>query len=284
MKRKHQVALLLFATILGLFFIAIDINESKAITAIYIRTEGAIEPLTANITTTDNITYTFTDNNYGYLIIERDNIIVDGAEYTLQGSGGGTGIYLSGRNNVTLKDMNIEAFTNGVWLEVSSSNVNISGSQIIGNYIGIGLDDNSNNNGIFKNRIAGGYEGILLSGSSNYNSIAWNNISDNNYGIYIYSAHNNSIHHNNFIANTEQVYCYEATNHWNSSTEGNYWSDYMGSDANSDGIGETPYNIDESNQDKYPFVNVIPEFPSLLALLILMLATSLTTLVYKKKE
>jgi len=34
---------------------------------------------------------------------------------------------------------------------------------------------------------------------------------------------------------------------------GNYWDDYNGSDANRDGIGETPYIID-SDKDNYPLI------------------------------
>jgi len=33
---------------------------------------------------------------------------------------------------------------------------------------------------------------------------------------------------------------------------GNYWSDYIGIDANHDGIGDTPYTIDANNIDRYP--------------------------------
>jgi hypothetical protein len=35
---------------------------------------------------------------------------------------------------------------------------------------------------------------------------------------------------------------------------GNYWSDYKETDANHDGIGDTPYVIDANNTDNYPLM------------------------------
>jgi hypothetical protein len=35
---------------------------------------------------------------------------------------------------------------------------------------------------------------------------------------------------------------------------GNYWSDYNGTDADHDGIGDTPYVIDANNTDQYPLI------------------------------
>jgi len=35
---------------------------------------------------------------------------------------------------------------------------------------------------------------------------------------------------------------------------GNFWSDYCGTDADTNMIGDTPYIIDESNQDNFPIV------------------------------
>jgi hypothetical protein len=70
------------------------------------------------------------------------------------------------------------------------------------------------------------------------------------------------ISENSFINNTYQlsgcvckVYNFsEALHSWDNGNKGNYWSDYNGTDANSDGIGDTYYRIDVLNQDRYPLI------------------------------
>ena len=56
---------------------------------IYIRPDGTVEG-TDKIERDGDI-YTFTDNIFNQsIIVERDNIVVDGAGYTLQGNGSGS--------------------------------------------------------------------------------------------------------------------------------------------------------------------------------------------------
>jgi parallel beta-helix repeat protein len=149
---------------------------------VYIRIDGSIDPPDAPLITYDNITYTLTDNimsSADGIIVERGNIVVDGAGYTLQGMGSGTGIYLSGISNVTVRNFEIKGFDYGIWLNFPSSNDNtISGNNVTeNNWYGIWLVGSSNNK-ISENNITRNGAGIRLCGSTN-NTILRNNITRN---------------------------------------------------------------------------------------------------------
>ena len=76
---------------------------------LYIRANGSIDPPSAPITTSDNITYILTGNlmsDEDGIVIERENIILDGNGYLLQGNGSGCGVYLFSVNNVTITSLN----------------------------------------------------------------------------------------------------------------------------------------------------------------------------------
>jgi len=109
--------------------------------------------------------------------------------------------------------------------------------------------------------------GILLV-STNNSKITQNNITNNYYGIWLSWSSNNKFYHNNFINNTQHVCIFRSgyTNLWDDGYPygGNYWSNYTGVDlysgpyqnvTGSDGIGDTPYMIDENNRDNYPLMS-----------------------------
>jgi len=161
--------------LMGMLALAFNIQPVKAGGTIYIRADGSVEPDTAPISSVDNITYIFTDNIYDEIVVERDNIVVDGAGYTVQGTGVeySKGIYLSGRSNVTIKNMKIKAFYHGIKISYSS-NIVISGNNITSNNRdGIDLSYSSNN-AISGNNIANNRDGILLAAYSSNNLVVEN--------------------------------------------------------------------------------------------------------------
>lgn len=191
------------------------------------------------------------------------------------------GIYLYYSTSNTVSRNNISSNNiNGISLDSSSDNL-ISNNNVSSNDYGIYVRYSSNNNVISSNNVSNNYGGIYIY-SSRDDLICNNNISNNDYGIYLYSSSdslisnniisnngggirvshlgNNMFYHNNFIKNVEQARSYNSVNVWNDGSEGNYWSDKTDQDIDGDGIGDTPYVIDESNQDNYPLMGKFSDF------------------------
>jgi parallel beta-helix repeat protein len=430
--------------LVNVFALAFFVQPARATGTIYIRADGSIDPPTAPIATIDNVTYTFTDNIYDGIMVQKSNIMIDGDGYTLQGSGSGSGFTLSEVSNVTVKETSIKGFYEGIVLgsnnivyrnNIVNNNVGIDlggdNDVIVGNNItansddGIGVSSSSNNsivgndiaaNGedgisffypigepsssnnsilgnnitnnnragivlgysfysticgnnitnsahegillqnsssisIFENRIDyGGIDlsyspncsiwknnvnyggihlfyssycniseniidyggsigllyssyanitrnsgGIVLSGSSfciisgnsgaisldltsqnvisdnnvtggialsysSFNVVVRNNITTQFLGVSCMKSLSNSFHHNNFVNNARPVFTDTSANFWDDGLEGNYWSNYNGTDSDRDGIGDAKYAIDMNNQDNYPLMGMFSDF------------------------
>jgi len=205
--RKAISGIALALLLLGTLTLAFIAQPARAQETIYIRADGSIDPSTANITSVDMITYTFTDNNYDQIVIQRSNIVVDGDGYTLQGSGiqDSEGIDLTSRSNVTVKNTRIEGFWTAIHLDYSSSN-NVTGNDImsIGKY-GICLWS-STGNSISRNNITNHAPkedincGIYLGDASTDNDVSGNNITASNWGgVYIDGVSSNRFFGNIFV-------------------------------------------------------------------------------------
>jgi parallel beta-helix repeat protein len=289
--------------LLPLFFVMIvfsGIVAVKAIETIYIRSDGIVEG--TDKIQRDGSVYTFIGDIVNQsIIVEKDNIIVDGAGYRLQGDGNENGITLSDVNNITVKNLKLSCFNIGI-VVMGSDNNRILENTITDNFRGLDLTASTNNtvsgnyianntdgialenvyNSIVENTITNNSDiGIFLNGAG-YNNIIGNNITDNNRGIVVSICYYNIIYHNNFVNNTNHVETDGSDDIWDNAEEGNYWDNYTGLDSDGDGIGDTPYVIDDNTQDNYPFVNIIPEFPSGVLLPLLLMAT-LVSIIYKKR-
>jgi parallel beta-helix repeat protein len=133
---------------------------------------------------------------------------------------------------------------------------------------GIGIwSISSIRNRINYNRISECNTGLALL-ESDWNNITKNDFNENNLGMWLRSTDGNLFFGNNFINKLQVDVTIPSSwepNEWANGypAGGNYWSDYNGTDffqgANQslegeDGIGDTPYNIDENNVDPYPLM------------------------------
>jgi hypothetical protein len=74
MKRRMVSVMALVLLLTSMLMSAFHVQPVRAQGTIYIRADGSIDPSTAPISTVHNVTYTFTDNIYDSIVVERDNI------------------------------------------------------------------------------------------------------------------------------------------------------------------------------------------------------------------
>ncbi|NIQ05767.1 MAG: hypothetical protein GWO20_08590 [Candidatus Korarchaeota archaeon] len=210
---------------------------------------------------------------------ETDDIKVTASNITINGFtiiNTEIGIYLGASTNNTITNNIITDNTlDGIHL-FQSSNTTVADNIIINNSReGISLGHSSKNT-IESNTITKTRRGIFLHTSSN-TTVAGNTITTNGHGINLFISSNttitkntittngrgiyleasstgNLVYRNNFIGNDVHAKDLDGGNAFNTSTTGNYWDDYNGTDVNGDGIGDTSYAIPRpaGSEDYHP--------------------------------
>jgi parallel beta-helix repeat protein len=260
------------------------INAATPGDTIFVRAGTYFENVVANKTVSligEDKTTTIIDGNAmeSVFTVTQDHVNITG--FTVRNSGGeeplfaGIQLYTASYCNISGNEITNNYY--GIDL-IFYSNYNIVSRNNItaNNKAGIMFGVQSSNNAVVKNNImTNNEEGILICGSSNYNIISGNNITANKMigvGVVTDSSHN-VIYHNNIIKNIYKQAAIESGNNlWDDGypSGGNYWSDYTGVDyysgpnqdqPGSDGIGDTPYVIDEHNRDRYPLMKPWSSLP-----------------------
>jgi len=240
---------MLIQLLLGMSTLALIIQPVGAYAGpVTIMADGSVSPSDAPILRNGNV-YTLTGNitlSSGWtpaLNIQKNSIVINGAGYFILklGNPGSTGMGLSGRSNVTIKNTNVQGFGTGINLDGASYNT------------------------ISQNNFTSNTQGIRFVASADSNVIQENRMKQNTIDIYISSSNNNQIYHD-YLTTTAKITVSGGNNIWDNGypSGGNYWSGYTGNadlhsglyqnETGRDGIADSPYIISAGNQDRYPLM------------------------------
>ncbi len=116
--------------------------------------------------------------------------------------------------------------------------------------------------------ISGAEGKALFIYNSSYNFILGNRLDNADIGIHFTAgSQHNEIHSNAFINNRVQVkYVSNRHQEWSKQGRGNYWSDYLGWDVDTDGIGDRPYEPNDAIDKllwNYPVVRILMNSPAI---------------------
>jgi parallel beta-helix repeat protein len=152
-------------------------------------------------------------------------------------TGNGHGIFCYNVTNSRIENVSAARNNYGIYLQRSDGNT-IRNSNCLDDWVGICVEDAKCD--VVEGNVATECgKGISLYGADN-NSLIGNNLQNNLYGIRLFSSSFNRILHNNLIENAESVSLISSyENVWDNGCEGNYWSNYNGTDLDLDGVGDT---------------------------------------------
>lgn len=232
----HQIKFVGLALAFTLLLICVpQIQNVIAKSTIYIREDGTVEG-TDKIQRNGTV-YTFTDNLYNLLVVEKDNITIDGVGYSITGENtdslqflDGIGIRIKDRSDVSLQNVCIQNFLYGIYIN-RSFNTRINKCNITKNTKGICIEGSFHNN-IRESQITENYDGLsvfksgdttigraLICNNVNHgvifdysydediDSIWYSTISENGVGVRIVnSSVNHIIDQNSITKNSVGVY------------------------------------------------------------------------------
>jgi len=213
-------------------------------------------------------------NSSGYIVILANKANTTIANLTIQGDYFGIYCFQANGSRI-LNNKVINCITADIFIN-AASNVLVKGNDVSGSnetlrgiYVYNCLNTIVKNNEINKipgNKTENLFGAVDLEISRN-STIVGNELNNSLSGVYFdTNATDSKIYHNNFINDTEPVINIGGENTvWDngSASGGNYWSNYLtkypdATEIDHTGIGNTPYAIDQWDNDTYPLMRPYP--------------------------
>ncbi len=146
----------------------VAVKAEKALTneVIYIRADGRVDPIGSPVSSSDNITYVIGDDLVQGIVVERDDILLWGANRSITGTGSGTGIGLFNRRNITIQNVRILDFSVGI-LVLNSTAVTLVSITLSNNYFGTTIWNSSHGARLMDSTIFGSHNGVWIRESEN---------------------------------------------------------------------------------------------------------------------
>jgi parallel beta-helix repeat protein len=208
------------------------------------------------------------------VLVQADNVVV--RNFTLSNSSTtaftfyeGGGIYLHSSQGCDVEDCIVINNDHGINV-YNSSHTHISNNLVRGNSMGITFWEFSSNNLIQGNWLMGNSHygvGIILGPSSANTTIVQNYFVNDLLGVgsidpgSLVGSASGNVFQNNFMRDPHIIISYNLGDgipqphiSWSNGSQGNFYKNYSGADADRDGVGDTPYIIDQYNTDNYPLI------------------------------
>jgi len=166
MNGKHATLIASKIILVSMILVAAKADAASTGEAIYIKADGSVEPVGSPISSSDNTTYRISVDLDQGIVVERDGIVILGANHSITGTGSGTGISLFNRRNITIRNVRILDFSVGIFVR-NSTGVALMNSILRNNYFGTTIWNSSHGARLLENTISNSQNGIWIRESEN---------------------------------------------------------------------------------------------------------------------
>jgi len=202
--RKAFALVLILVILISSCIIAVQPVKAQSLAGIIINADGSVTPSSPAIQMAEN-TCIITANLNSSITVERGNIVVDGANHTLQGPGisQNTIAITLMASNVTVENLHVTGWKAGVY--GAFNNNTITNNVFAGNYQAVSIY--ADNYVVSENSISGSSDAAILidTGATrpqgDDNLITQNQLTSNNWALDILNSNGTTIAQNNVTNN-----------------------------------------------------------------------------------